>query len=189
MPADPRITGFLQAHAAGDPAAFDRMVEDVYDHLRHLARRQLGRGRRGTLDTSGLVHEAYLRFTAQGAKWNDRGHFFASASRAMRHVLVDAARRRARGKRGGDVERVEFDPERLAAPERCDDLLALDAALIRLAERNARLAQVVECRAFAGLSEAETAEALGVSLRTVQRDFRAARVWLATALGQQPAGR
>lgn len=187
MQKDSRITAYLEAHAAGREGAFDQIVESVYDQLRLLARRQLARGRRDSLDTCGLVHEAWVRLAAADGPWRDRNHFFAAASRAMRHVLVDAARRRGRQKRGRDWERLDVEPEALGSPAREEQLLALHEALERLAEKNERLARVVECRAFGGLTEEEIAEALGLSVRTVQRDVRAARTWLSTELGRERA--
>ncbi|MEM1179940.1 MAG: ECF-type sigma factor [Acidobacteriota bacterium] len=180
MRSDPAITHFLDAHAAGDPEAFEQLVAGVYDHLRLLARQQIRRSPAASLASCELVHEAFVKLA--GGRWRERGHFFAAASRAMRHVLVDRARRRRRQRRGGGHRRVELELEGLAEPAPDDKLLALDAALEELESRNPRLVRVVECRFFAGLSEVDTAAALGVSESTVQRDWRAAKVLLAQAV-------
>ncbi|MEM1205197.1 MAG: ECF-type sigma factor [Acidobacteriota bacterium] len=183
MPADPTITTYLEAHAAGDPAAFGQLVDVVYGHLRYLARRHIARAPHASLSSCALVHEAYLKLEGAGG-WRERGHFFAAASRAMRHVLVDGARRRQRHRRGGGVQvRVDLEADLLLTEPPDAEMLALDAALHRLESRNPRLVRVVECRFFAGLSEPEAAEALELSLSTVQRDWRAARAWLARELG------
>ena len=182
------ITRFLEAHAAGNEEALDQLIGQVYGQLRLLAHRQLSSRPPATLDTGGLVHEAYLRISHQQAAWRDRGHFFAAASQAMRHVLVDAARRRCRDKRGGDAVRVDLDPDATAGNDAAESLLDLERALELLEAFNPRLARVVECRAFAGLTEPETAVALGVSVPTVQRDLRAARVWLSAKLGRDRGG-
>jgi RNA polymerase sigma factor (TIGR02999 family) len=174
------VTQLLVAFREGDRAAFDRLVPLVYDDLRRIARGHLRRWRPGeTLDTTGLVHEAYLKLVDQSrADWRDRTHFLAVCARAMRHVVVDYARRRAAAKRGGGAHAEELDEGRVAAAAQSEGMLALDLALTRLAEKSERLARVIECRFFAGLSEEETAEALGVSLRTAQREWLRARKWL-----------
>jgi RNA polymerase sigma factor (TIGR02999 family) len=186
MPRQETITEALSRLRAGEAGALDRLVPLIYDDLRRLARRQLaGRGPRRTLDTTGLVHEAYLKFAGlRGAQWRDRGHFFAVAARAMRHVLIDYARGRRRHKRGGGQPHVTLDETRIAVEEEAEHILALDEALTRLAGQEERLARVVECRFFAGLSEAETASALDVSERTVQRDWERARAWLKRELAR-----
>lgn len=179
------INGLLQRHHQGERAAFDAMVPLVYERLRVIARGQLSRaGRRGrTLDTTALVQEAYLQLAGEhGVDWQDRGHFFAVCARAMRRVLVDYARRRHAIKRGGDAACVTLTPDVVAADAQSEQVLAVDEALHGLAEFNERLARVVECRYFAGLTEEETAQALGTSLRTVQRDWMRARAWLLQAL-------
>ena len=178
------ITRLLRAHREGDRAAFDELVALAHDELRVLARQQLRRVRPGhTLDTAALVNEAYLRLLGEGrVDWQDRSHFFAVTARAMRFVLVDHARRAAAGKRGGDRVAVTLDPELVAAPSPAETVLAVHAAIERLEAFNERLARLVEDRVFAGMSEEEMAEALGVSLRTVQRDWMRARAWLQRAL-------
>lgn len=174
------VTQLLIAYRDGDREAFDRLVPMVYDDLRRIARRQLRRGRPGhTLDTTGLVHEAYLKLVDPAkVDWQDRGHFLAVSARAMRQVIIGYARKRSAEKRGGGERPVTLDEAHIAIDEQADKLLALDRALERLGKRDERLARVVECRFFAGLSEEETAQAVGVSLRTAQRDWMRARAWL-----------
>ena len=174
------ITELLNELRDGHGEALDRLMPVVYDDLRRVARAQL-RGRRSgdTLDTNGLVHEAYLRLADQTrAAWNDRGHFFAVSAVAMRQIVVDHARRKARQKRGGDQILVPLDQVAEPAARDAKDLIDLDDALARLAALEPRLVKVVECRYFAGLSEEETAAALGVSVRTAQREWYKARAWL-----------
>lgn len=183
-PADGSETvALLAAAEAGDVAAFDRLFTRVYDELYALAH-QVRRGRAGeTLGTTALVHEAYLKLLpSRGGTWQDRGHFLAVAARAMRQVLVGAARARLAEKRGGADGAVSLDPEGHPAPVRPEQLLALDEALGELAALDARQARVVEYRIFVGLTAEETAAVLGVSTPTVQRDWRAARAYLARAL-------
>lgn len=155
------------------------MMPLVYDDLRRIARNRLAGHRRGQLDTTGLVHEAYLRLVDQTeAPWESRAHFFAVAARAMRQIVVDFARRRRASKRGGSKIRVSLEETEIAVGEEAERLVLLDEALDRLAEVGVRMTRVVECRFFAGLTEEETAQALDVSLRTVQRDWKKARAWL-----------
>ena len=167
----------------------DRLMPLVYDELRAVARRQLRRLRPGqTLDTTALVHEAYLRLVDQAAAaWQDRAHFLSVAGIAMRHILVDAARRRIAKKRGGEGLRITFDELRPGqdgtdASRRAVEILDLDEALTSLAARNQRLSRLVELRFFAGLTEEETALTLGTSERTVRRDWLKARAFLFLAL-------
>lgn len=164
--------------------AFRRWVPVIYDELRRLAHRQRTRLRPSqTLDTTALVHETYLKLADRLApNVAERGHVLAIAARAMRQVLVDYARERGAAKRGGDAVVVPLDELSIAAAVEAEHLLRLDAALDRLAVEQPRAARVVECRFFAGLSEAETAGALRVSLRTVQRDWLEARAWLKSEL-------
>jgi RNA polymerase sigma factor (TIGR02999 family) len=188
MTSDPPLrsqaTALLITADSGDGAALDRLVPLVYDELRALARRHLAREhRQQTLQTTALVHEAYLklvddtRVTRRG-----RAYFFAAAARAMRQVLVDRARKRNAARRGGVVPKVSLDEEQIAAGDFVTELLDLDRALEQLAELNSRCAQVVDCRFFAGMSVEETAEALDVSPRTVKYDWALARAWLFDAL-------
>jgi RNA polymerase sigma factor (TIGR02999 family) len=164
--------------------SLDHLVPIVYEELRVIAHRHLAaREGGGTLQTTGLVHEAYLKLVDQSrAQWNDRAHFFALASLVMRHVLVDRAKARFTLKRGGVRRRITLDEEQIAIDDQPEALLQLHEAMNRLAEVEPRLAQVVECRFFGGLTEEEIAEALGVTVRTVQRDWTKARVLLRRAL-------
>ena len=174
------ITELLHAYGRGDRGAFDRLVPLVYDDLRRIARRQMRGSRRGeTLDTTGLVHEVYLKMVDQSKiSLNDRSHFLAVSARAMRQVVISYARKRSAAKRGGGDMPVTLDEGQIAIDRQAEQLLALDEALDRLAARDERLARVVECRVFAGLSEQEPADVLGVSVRTAQRDWLRARAWL-----------
>ena len=160
--------------------SLDRLVALTYDELRAIAHARLAaRGGHGTLSTTALVHEAYLKLADHSAsEWRDRGHFFAVASLAMRHVLVDFAKARNTLKRGGERRRITLDDDVIAVDEQADALLQLDDALTRLAEVEPRLAKVVELRFFGGLTEDEIADALGVVVRTVRRDWVKARVML-----------
>ena len=170
----------------GRPEALDQVVALTYNELRVIAHRRLsarGRDRSGTVSTTALVHEAYLKLADQSrAGWRDRAHFLALASLAMRHVLVDRARERATLKRGGSPRQITLDDEVLAVEDQAEALLQLNDALDRLARMDPRLAQVVECRFFGGLTEQETAEALDLTTRTVQRDWVKARVLLRRVL-------
>ncbi|MDF1504959.1 ECF-type sigma factor [Roseisolibacter sp. H3M3-2] len=166
------------------PPPADAAFGAVYDELRRLARRQLRREAAGhTLNTTALVHEAYLRLAEQRAAPVERGHFLSLAATAMRRILVDHARRHRAAKRGAGVRAVTLDDaDALAADDRAELFVALDEALARLAALDARQARVVECRFFGGLTEEETAEALGIGLRTAKRDWAKARGWLHRAL-------
>jgi RNA polymerase sigma factor (TIGR02999 family) len=168
----------------GSRESLDRLVPLLYQQLRAIAHRHLGRRPNGgTLETGELVHEAYLKVVAASrAGLPDQAHFLALASLAMRHVLVDRAKARGRLKRGGGRGRITFDEDRIAVDDQPEALLQLDEALTWLAELEPRLARVVECRFFGGLSEEEIAEALGVTVRTVQRDWAKARMLLRRAL-------
>jgi RNA polymerase sigma factor (TIGR02999 family) len=179
--ADAREASDADAAASDASAAIDEVYAHVYDALRGLAHRHLAKNRRhATLNTTSLVHEAYLRLVDQSQlSWKDRAHFLAIASRAMRFVLVDAVRRRMAAKRGGGATPVSLETAHVGeAPWRAGQLLDLHDALDTLASADARAARVVECRFFGGLSVPETAEALGVSGRTVKRDWRKARLLL-----------
>lgn len=182
------VTLLLRALREGETGAFDRLVPMVYDELRRIAHGHLRRQRPGgTLDTTGLVHEAYLKLAEQTAlDVRDRGHFLAISARAMRQVLIDFARARTAGKRGGPrAQRVTLEDDLAAVESQAERLLDVDRALERLRAHSERLARVVECRYFAGFSEEETAEALGVSLRTAQREWLRARAWLQRELGRR----
>jgi len=179
-PATSAITDALLQARDGDREAMDRLFGQVYDELHRVARHALrGEPTGHTLTPTGLVHEAYFKLVDQTrVGWRDRGHFLGVASRAMRQVLVDYARRRGAAKRGGPIRPVALEEGLVSVEERAEALLAVDEALTRLAEHDPAMARVVECRFFAGLSEEETAEALGVGLRTVQRQWRRAKAWL-----------
>jgi RNA polymerase sigma factor (TIGR02999 family) len=174
------ITRLLVARRQGDREAFEQLVPLVYEDLRQIARRQLARHRaHGTLNTTALVHEAYLKLVDQSrVEVNDRGHFFAIAARAMRQIIIDYARRRSAVKRGGGKVPVSLDKVQIAVDDQAEVLLTIDDALERLTSLNERLTRVFECRFFAGLTEQETAEALDLSLRTVQRDWMKGKAWL-----------
>jgi len=184
------ITDGLAALRAGVPGALDRLMPLVYGELTRIAHRQLGLEAPGhTLSTPALVHEAYFRLVDQTrVEWADRAQFFGVAAQAMRRVLVDHARRHHAARRGGGRRAVSLealgqdDAAALAAGECADVLLAVDEALERLAVLDARQARVVECRFFGGLTAAETAETIGVTARTVERDWVKARGWLYQAL-------
>ena len=180
LPAE--VTGLLRAAGDGDRAAFDRLFPLVYAELRAMADRQLrGEAVGHTLQATALVHEAYLKLAVPdgAAAWSDRAHFFGIASRAMRQVLVDHARRRRADKRGGAWSRTTLSGKPLALDSDPEELLALDAALEGLEPRQR---EIVEMRFFGGMTEEEVAAALGVSDRTVRREWVKARAWLYDAL-------
>jgi len=184
------VTQLLARSRAGDAGALDALVGKVYPELQRLAR-AVRRGARPseTLRTTAVVHEAYLRMVdPQGTPFADRSHFFAVASLAMRQLVVDHARRRGAAKRGGGEEHVPLEDDLLPELGDPEQVLAVHQALEQLEALSPRLGRVVECRFFGGLSEPETAEALGISLRTVQREWLKARAWLVEALGDA-AGR
>jgi RNA polymerase sigma factor (TIGR02999 family) len=190
LPASADVTSLLVAWSEGDSDALAQLVPKVYAELHRLAHHQLRAERSGrTLQTTALVHEAYLRLVdTRRVRWESRAHFLAVAAQAMRRVLVDAARARLARKRGGGESPVLLDDALLAAPERSASLVALDDALTTLASVDPRKSQVVELRYFAGLSVAETSAVLGVSPETVQRDWRVAKAWLLRELsGGGPA--
>ncbi|MCD9007320.1 sigma-70 family RNA polymerase sigma factor [Luteimonas sp. XNQY3] len=178
------ITQWLDAARGGDRDALDRVLATLYQELHQMARRQLAGQHGHTLDATALVHEAYLKLIGRHeARFDDRAHFFAYAASAMRSVVVDYARQRLAQKRGGDLHRVTELPENIESGLRLDeDTLALDVALTRLAEVDAKLAQVVELRYFAGLSELEIAALLERSERSIRRDWQKARMYLLASL-------
>lgn len=173
------VTRLLDACAAGDNGAFERLIELVYEDLRRIAHRRLQNERSGhTLDTTALVHEAYLKLVPQSTtSWGDRTHFFAVASRVIRHVLIDYARRRTAEKRSGGI-RIPLREDAVSVGPHDVEILALERALARLASRDPRMEQIVECRFFGGMTVEETAEALGISTSTVDRDWARARTYL-----------
>ncbi|UCE59914.1 MAG: sigma-70 family RNA polymerase sigma factor [Phycisphaerales bacterium] len=170
----------LHAAADGDPAAAEDLLPLVYDELRALARVRLNRESPGqTLQPTALVHEAYLRVVGcKDARWDDRGHFFAATARAMRQVLVENARRKTAQKRGGDRRRVASEHTEPAIQPCPETVLSVDEALVRLERDDPRKAQIVNLRYFARMTTVETAEALNVSVGTIERDWRYIRAWL-----------
>jgi RNA polymerase sigma factor (TIGR02999 family) len=182
------VTRILSAIKQGDPRAAGQLLPLVYDELRRLAARQLAREAPGqTLDATALVHEAYVRLVgpADDGRWKDCGHFFAAAARAMRHILVDNARRKRRDKHGGGRRRVELDDAVPTPPAAEGDLLALDEALDRLAADDPDAAAVVQLRYFAGLSVEQAAQSLGMARATAYRHWTFARAWLLQQLADE----
>ena len=179
------LTGILSAVEANDPHAAAQLLPLVYDELRKLAAAQLAREKPGqTLQPTALVHEAYLRVVGPGAggPWRDRAHFFRAAAQAMRHILVDQARRKHSQKRGGGRRRVDLERVAAASSAMPDDMLALHEALELLGEHDPVKAELVQLRYFAGLSLDEAADMLGISRATADRQWRYARTWLYCAL-------
>ncbi|HMB91408.1 MAG TPA: sigma-70 family RNA polymerase sigma factor [Rhodothermales bacterium] len=178
------ITLLLKQASEGHAEAQQNLYPVVYDELLRIAHGRLVRYRPGeTLNTTALVHEAYLKLVDQSqAEWNDRAHFLATASRAMRFILIDYARRRTAQKRGGQAHEVPLSAVQIAADERSADLISLNDALDKLAAYSERLAQLVEYRYFGGLTYEEIAEVTGWSVPTVRRDWKRARVWLYRAI-------
>lgn len=175
------VTRILSAIEQGDPSAAEQLLPLVYDELRKLARQRLVQEKPGqTLEATALVHEAYLRLVdAEKAQhWNSRGHFFAAAAEAMRRVLLNRARHKARLKRGGDRRKIDLDHIEIALDTRAEDLIALDEALQQLAAEDQACAELVKLRFFGGLSHTEAAESLGVSRRVADRYWAYARAWL-----------
>jgi RNA polymerase sigma factor (TIGR02999 family) len=190
MPASGEITDRLLAFRGGDRDALNQLLPLVYERLRAMAHARLaGRSPGASIDTTTLVHEAYLRLVDQSrAGWRDRTHFFAVAATAMRQIVVDRARRRGALKRGSGLPSAILDENAPGVETRAEEILALDQALDRLGELNDRLVKMVELRFFAGLSIDETAEVLGIDARTVNRDWRVARALLYRMLaGAAPA--
>lgn len=190
------VTRILSAIALGDPHASEQLLPLVYEELRRLAAQRLARERSGdTLQATALVHEAYLRLVTssppgseregpagKGIHWDSRGHFFAAAAQAMRRILVDRARDKARHKRGGGWTRVDIDALDLASKVTPDQLLAIDEALAKLARDDPPAAQLVQLRYFAGLGVEEAGQALGISTATAYRHWNYARAWLYSEL-------
>jgi RNA polymerase sigma factor (TIGR02999 family) len=174
------VTQLLQALRAGDRSAEGRLLDVVYRELHQMAARYMRRERPGhTLQATALIHEAYLHLIDQREKgWQNRAHFYGVASQVMRRILVDYARTHRTAKRGGTHQKVSLEDAVLLTPEQSDEIVALDEALSRLAQLDPRQTRVVELRFFGGLSEGETAQLLGVSSRTVKRDWSVAKAWL-----------
>lgn len=181
---DGDITRLISLWSAGDDEALASLMELVYDDLRAIAHRHLAAGRQdAVLDTTVLVHEAYMKLSgAQDGEWPGRAHFFAFCSTVMRRLLIDFARKRRSRKRGGTRIRVPLRDDAVVVDSEVLDLLAVEEALEELEARSPRMARMVECRFFGGMSVAETAEALGTSVRTVEREWTRARVYLRRAL-------
>jgi len=183
------VTQLLQAWSHGEASALEKLLPLVYGDLRRRARRYMGRERQGhSLETTDLIHEAYLRLVAsKPVDWRSRAHFFALSARLMRQILVDHARSRGYWKRGGGRRQVTFD-EALVCGEVDWDLVGLDEALQALAATDARKGRVVELRFFGGLSAEETAEVLEVSTQTVLRDWKLSKVWLLRRMSRRRKG-
>ena len=183
-PSPDEVTRLLLDWSQGDRAALDKLVPLVYDELRRLARHFMRQERVGhTLQTTALVNEAYVRLIDQrSVSWQNRAHFFAVAAQLMRRILVDHARSRRYAKRGGDARQVSFDEAAIVSRERGAELVAVDDALTDLAARDPRKSQIVELRFFGGLNIEETAEVMGISPTTVQREWRSAKAWLYQAI-------
>jgi RNA polymerase sigma factor (TIGR02999 family) len=184
------VTRILSAIEQGDPHAAELLLPLVYDELRKLAAERVAQERPGqTLQATALVHEAYLRLvdTEKGQHWNSRGHFFAAAAEAMRRILVEQARRKRRAKHGGDRRRVGLEEARNIAEAPSDELVALDEALSRFEAIDPVASQLVKLRYFAGLTMPAAAEALGLSLRSAERNWTYARTWLHRELSQGDA--
>lgn len=184
------VTQVLQRLTDGDERAAASLLPLVYAELRRLAKSRMAKIPPGqTLQPTALVHEAYLRLVGtQDPGWESRGHFFAAAARAMRDIIVDQARRKASVKHGGDRERVNADEIALSIEPPSEDLLALNEALDRLERDDPRKGQIVMLRYFAGLSREETAEALGLTVRTIDREWRYIKTWLYTQMTAEPPG-
>ena len=187
-PTSHEVTELLLAWSAGDESALDRLVPLVYAELHRLAKGYMRKERAGqTLQTTALIHEAYLRLIdAKRVEWQNRAHFFGVAGHIMRQILVGMARQRGSQKRGGGARQISLDEGLVVTQQQDEDLVAIDEALSALAEVDARKAQVIELRFFGGLTEEETAAALKVSPETVRRDWRLARSWLRRKLSEGP---
>jgi RNA polymerase sigma factor (TIGR02999 family) len=184
------ITELLAEWQKGDGTALERLLPLIQAQVHRIARRQLGRLPGQSIHPSSLVQEALVRLvTNRGAEWHDREHFFAVTARIMRYVLVDHARRQSRTKRGGHVTPVSIDETAVLSREQVDEVVAIDLALERLAQLDARKSEVFEMRFFGGLTLEEIAQALGIGTRTVVRDWRFARAWLRRELSQRSADR
>jgi RNA polymerase sigma factor (TIGR02999 family) len=188
------VTRILSAIELGNPQAAEQLLPLVYEELRKLAAQKLAQEKTGqTLQATALVHEAYIRLvdTNRAEQWNSRGHFFAAAAEAMRRILVNRARDKGRLKRGGDRERVQLEDVAIADAANEPDILALDEALDALAREEPACAELVKLRFFAGLTQEEAAQALGVTRRTANRYWAFARAWLRQGLGdadEPPSG-
>ena len=177
------ISELLSAINRGEEGSLERLVEAVYPDLKRLAHFQLAHERPGhTLNTTAIVHEAFVRLAAGDGKWNDRSHFLRAAAIVMRRLLVDHARKKRAEKRGAGQAALTLDDDRYVTDDDSLAVLALDNALKEIAEIDPRLEQIIECRYFAGLSVKDTAEALGMAVRTVERDWQRAKAYLLKAM-------
>jgi RNA polymerase sigma-70 factor (ECF subfamily) len=183
------VTGLLIAWSDGNQQALDTLVPLIYNELRRIARRYMRHDSGGqTLETTALVHEAYLRLANQKEMtWRNRAHFFAVSAQSMRHILVDMARGRGTQRRGSGAHTVSLEEALVFSPERATALVALDDALTALAQLDGRKSRIVEMRFFGGLTIEETAEVLNISPETVTREWRRAKAWMQSELGAQPS--
>lgn len=183
-----QVTRLLEEAQRAGPHSAEELLPVVYEELRSLARARMAREAPGqTIQATVLVHEAYLRLVGErDPGWSGRGHFFGAAALAMRRILVEGARRRARLKRGGDRERVELDDAAISVPEESGGVLAVEEAVKRLEKADPRKGEIVNLRYFAGLTNEETARSLGLSVGTIEREWRFIRAWLRTELEREP---
>lgn len=181
------VTDLLVAYRGGHRDALDQLVDRLYDDLRELAHVQLRNRHPGeTIQTTALINELYCKLAEQGAQhWKDRNHFYAACATTMRNLLVDAARRRLREKRGGGERALTLDERRVAAEGDPEWIVELDRLMDSLAEHDERLVSVFECRYFGGFTTAETARVLSLSERTVERDWARARAWFRSAIAEE----
>jgi RNA polymerase sigma factor (TIGR02999 family) len=178
-----QIKKLLDAVERGEAGALDRLVTEIYPELKKLAHFQLARERPGhTLNTTAIVHEAFVRLAGNSGSYKDKGHFLRAAATVMRHLLVDHARKRNAEKRGAGDAAVTLQDERIGISDDTVAVLALDAAINDIAAIDPKLEQIIECRFFAGLTVRETADALEMSVRSVERDWQRARGYLVNAM-------
>lgn len=181
----PNITDLIAAHRDGDKSAYDQVVALLYPDLRRLAHRQLARYHgNATMQTTAVVNEAYLKLRKSGGNAVDREHFLGMAAKTMRHVIIDYARKRMTGKRGGDQLRVTLQDDDIPVAAQAEQLILIDDALKKVSEISEQMVRVFECKFFAELGDDDTAEALGMSKRTVQREWMKVRGLLAEYIGQ-----
>ena len=186
------LTQILQEAEQGDPAAGEKLLPLIYDELRHLAASRMANERVDhTLQATALVHEAYVRLVGTdeskpGKQWDGRGHFFSAAAEAMRRILIESARRKKTGKRGGDFVRKTWDDSKIGTVADPDEILAVDEALTKFAVEEPELAKLVSLRYFAGMTIPETAAVLGTSPRSVNRQWDCARAWLYREISRSP---
>jgi len=172
------ITQLLLQSEKGGDTAFSLAVEHLYPELRRLAGFHAGKNGLATLAATDILHETYLKLSVHDGSYNNKNHFMSVASRAMRQIIIDYARRKSAHKRGSDLQRVDLDEEQTGITEQASELVLIDQLLERLSHENARAAKVFECRFFGGMNDHETSDALGISLRTAQRDWMKAKAFL-----------